>query len=544
MRRGSKGSQVEILQRRLNDLGYNCGSVDGNFGGATERAVIQFQAAMGLAVDGVVGPATRAKLNESGIPKPNDPTPVPGKDMPAADALKGKVIILDPGHGGNDYKPDHDGYYEKHVALDMALKLRTMLENAGATVHMTRSDDSKKSLFYRSSVANKVILDLEIESVQKEKNKTAEALKTKELELQSVKDDLTGLAEYKDALLILKDVKAHEELKIANFATVAPVEAVAPESTAAPEETVAPATEAPATEAPATEAPATEAPATEPPATEALATEPTATEAPKQEESAVEKQLILMEAARSKLSQKVKDQLHLGNVSLTVEHLPELDNIPSSVESTLAQIQANVDTLTQEVHALSTKVKACDAEIAELKRLIGTFQHYFDNPTSEARVGAYATPSINGKRIASPDLKKVMDLTGAKYQDNVIFLSIHLNATVEKVQTYISGVDMFYRTNQPKNNTYTKYYTDYNDAARRKLAARLLQETNKTTNFRQKRSYTRIDDFSVLRENNLVSALAEIGFMNNPNDLELVKQDSVREDAAYGMLKGIVEYFK
>ena len=31
--------------------------------------------------------------------------------------------------------------------------------------------------------------------------------------------------------------------------------------------------------------------------------------------------------------------------------------------------------------------------------------------------------------------------------------------------------------------------------------------------------------------------------MNNPNDLKLVVQDSVQEDAAYGMLKGIVAYF-
>ena len=40
LKRGSTGSQVKILQTRLNELGFNCGAVDGIFGSATESAVI------------------------------------------------------------------------------------------------------------------------------------------------------------------------------------------------------------------------------------------------------------------------------------------------------------------------------------------------------------------------------------------------------------------------------------------------------------------------------------------------------------------------
>ncbi|HHW71541.1 MAG TPA: peptidoglycan-binding protein, partial [Clostridiales bacterium] len=42
LRRGSRGSQVVALQKRLNELGYNCGKADGIFGANTESAVKKF----------------------------------------------------------------------------------------------------------------------------------------------------------------------------------------------------------------------------------------------------------------------------------------------------------------------------------------------------------------------------------------------------------------------------------------------------------------------------------------------------------------------
>jgi N-acetylmuramoyl-L-alanine amidase len=61
-KRGSKGENVKLIQRRLNELGYNSGSVDGSFGPITHDAVIAFQKSKGLAMDGSVGPLTWAKL--------------------------------------------------------------------------------------------------------------------------------------------------------------------------------------------------------------------------------------------------------------------------------------------------------------------------------------------------------------------------------------------------------------------------------------------------------------------------------------------------
>ncbi len=62
---GSSGSDVRTVQSRLKTLGYYTGSVDGDFGEATRAAVIAFQRANGLEVDGKVGAETLAKLNSS-----------------------------------------------------------------------------------------------------------------------------------------------------------------------------------------------------------------------------------------------------------------------------------------------------------------------------------------------------------------------------------------------------------------------------------------------------------------------------------------------
>lgn len=58
LKKGSKGNEVKTLQRLLNACGYNCGTVDGDFGSGTHAAVKKYQAAHTLATDGIVGQAT------------------------------------------------------------------------------------------------------------------------------------------------------------------------------------------------------------------------------------------------------------------------------------------------------------------------------------------------------------------------------------------------------------------------------------------------------------------------------------------------------
>ena len=62
LRQGSQGGEVKEVQRRLKQLGYYTGAVDGIFGSGTKKAVISFQKKNGLTADGVVGKATYAAL--------------------------------------------------------------------------------------------------------------------------------------------------------------------------------------------------------------------------------------------------------------------------------------------------------------------------------------------------------------------------------------------------------------------------------------------------------------------------------------------------
>ena len=74
LQKGSSGNGVKWIQWHLNRKGANL-VIDGSFGTATDTAVRNFQKSNGLAVDGIVGPATRTKLKATtATPPPPPPT--------------------------------------------------------------------------------------------------------------------------------------------------------------------------------------------------------------------------------------------------------------------------------------------------------------------------------------------------------------------------------------------------------------------------------------------------------------------------------------
>ena len=60
--KGDSGNDVKKLQTMLNACGYNCGTVDSDFGSKTEKALRTFQSDHKLAVDGLYGPKSKSAL--------------------------------------------------------------------------------------------------------------------------------------------------------------------------------------------------------------------------------------------------------------------------------------------------------------------------------------------------------------------------------------------------------------------------------------------------------------------------------------------------
>ena len=81
LRKGCTGEDVKTLQRRLKELGYYTGALDGGYGTGTIAAVEAFQRRNNLTADGVAGTAT-IKLLFSDAAKPaGDPFPARGDTL-------------------------------------------------------------------------------------------------------------------------------------------------------------------------------------------------------------------------------------------------------------------------------------------------------------------------------------------------------------------------------------------------------------------------------------------------------------------------------
>lgn len=72
--------------------------------------------------------------------------------------LKGRVFILDPGHGGHNenVSPLDKNYKEKDFVLKTALALKPMLEAQGAKVYLTRDKDIYLSLTERTKIVENI----------------------------------------------------------------------------------------------------------------------------------------------------------------------------------------------------------------------------------------------------------------------------------------------------------------------------------------------------------------------------------------------------
>jgi N-acetylmuramoyl-L-alanine amidase len=157
------GDDVATLQQRLLDMGFDPGRCDGIFGRSTETALKDFQHNIGLRADGTLGPGTLRALDQlrrtvtggSAAERREEERLHRG-----GGALAGRVVVLDPGHGGDDRGVEANGLVESEIVLDLATRIEGRLGALGVTTYLTRSADVCPSDRDRAVFANEMAAEL------------------------------------------------------------------------------------------------------------------------------------------------------------------------------------------------------------------------------------------------------------------------------------------------------------------------------------------------------------------------------------------------
>lgn len=98
-----------------------------------------------------------------GPPENAPPATESPKEALTAEGTTGlfRMVVLDPGHGGGEKGAvGPGGLEEKEITLDLARRLRHLLEGSGVEVALTREDDREMPLSERTSFANQLRADL------------------------------------------------------------------------------------------------------------------------------------------------------------------------------------------------------------------------------------------------------------------------------------------------------------------------------------------------------------------------------------------------
>ena len=158
-----RGDDVAALQERLVVLGLFAGPVDGIFGPQTEAALQELQRGLGLPPDGLCGPKTLRSMSAlARAVGGGDPWALRQQAAVAVagSSLAGKVLVIDPGHGGSDRGIQAGGLVEADVALDVARRMERRLTASGVVTILTRAADMDVDEHTRIGRANAVAADL------------------------------------------------------------------------------------------------------------------------------------------------------------------------------------------------------------------------------------------------------------------------------------------------------------------------------------------------------------------------------------------------
>jgi N-acetylmuramoyl-L-alanine amidase len=159
----ARGDDVRRLQELLLELGYDAGRADGILGAETEAGLRAFQRDYGLTADGTCGPATLRALKQLGRRVTGGRPQLLRQSASMVESgshLIGRVIVIDPGHGGGDTGYTAGETTEADLVFDLASRIEGRLAAAGATVYLTRGRVGDPVVGDRTAFANQAGADL------------------------------------------------------------------------------------------------------------------------------------------------------------------------------------------------------------------------------------------------------------------------------------------------------------------------------------------------------------------------------------------------
>ena len=152
-----RGDDVLYLQRRLNELGFDSGPVDGIFAPPLEEAVTDFQRNAGLNVDGIVGETTLDRLRRlRQVNQPEHGGGIPDRmdGYVGTHSLLGLRVSIEPAPLGVERgAPGEAGRTERDLNLALGMRLADLLGSAGAHTYLLREEVDSLSLYERTEAA-------------------------------------------------------------------------------------------------------------------------------------------------------------------------------------------------------------------------------------------------------------------------------------------------------------------------------------------------------------------------------------------------------
>lgn len=157
------GDDVYTLQERLLELGFDPGRPAGVFDAQTEKALREFQREYGLNQDGICGPGTLRALRQLGRKVTGGrPGLLREQEMVrrAGPRLRGKRIVIDPGHGGAQRGVTVPGVAEADLMWDLARRLEGRMAATGMEALLTRGEHTCPAERDRAAFANAAGADM------------------------------------------------------------------------------------------------------------------------------------------------------------------------------------------------------------------------------------------------------------------------------------------------------------------------------------------------------------------------------------------------